>query len=232
MEAKFSQRVKDVLAYSREEALRLGNDYIGVEHLLLGILREGEGLAIQILQFLGVNLNELRRTIEQAIASNTESSRNLENIPLIKQAERALKITYLEAKIFKTDLIGTEHLLLAVLKDEDNIVTKSLKRYAVDYDSVRDELKSIIAENDVIDVEDLPAHLRSAERISTVDYAGPLFADDTIIPFEKLKEESIRHALKITKGNIVEAAKRLQLGRATIYRLMEKYSIENRAYSE
>ena len=90
----------------------------------------------------------------------------------------------------------------------------------------------IIAENDVIDVEDLPAHLRSAERISTVDYAGPLFADDTIIPFEKLKEESIRHALKITKGNIVEAAKRLQLGRATIYRLMEKYSIENRAYSE
>ncbi len=68
--------------------------------------------------------------------------------------------------------------------------------------------------------------------MASVDYAGPLFTDDTIIPFEKLKEESIRHALKVTKGNIVEAAKRLQLGRATIYRLMEKYSIENRAYSE
>ncbi|MGB5849622.1 MAG: helix-turn-helix domain-containing protein, partial [Ignavibacteriaceae bacterium] len=71
-----------------------------------------------------------------------------------------------------------------------------------------------------------------AEKMASVDYAGPLFTDDTIVPFEKLKEESIRHALKVTKGNIVEAAKRLQLGRATIYRLMEKYSIENRAYSE
>ena len=90
----------------------------------------------------------------------------------------------------------------------------------------------IITENEVIDVDDLPPHLRTAERMASVDYAGPLFSDDTIIPFEKLKEEAIRHALKVTKGNIVEAAKRLHLGRATIYRLMEKYSIENRAYSE
>jgi len=90
----------------------------------------------------------------------------------------------------------------------------------------------IITESDVIDVEDLPPHLRTAERMATVDYTGPLFSDETIIPFEKIKEEAIRHALKITKGNIVEAAKRLQLGRATIYRLMEKYSIENRSYSE
>ena len=90
----------------------------------------------------------------------------------------------------------------------------------------------IICENDVIDVEELPPHLRTAEKMASVDYAGPLFSDDSIVPFEKLKEEAIRHALKVTKGNIVEAAKRLQLGRATIYRLMEKYSIENRAYSE
>ena len=90
----------------------------------------------------------------------------------------------------------------------------------------------IITENDVVDVDDLPSHLRTAERMASVDYAGPLFSDDTIVPFEKLKEEAIRHALKVTKGNIVEAAKRLHLGRATIYRLMEKYSIENRAYSE
>ncbi|MCZ6702580.1 MAG: sigma-54 dependent transcriptional regulator [Ignavibacteria bacterium] len=90
----------------------------------------------------------------------------------------------------------------------------------------------IITENEVIDVDDLPSHLRTAERMASVDYAGPLFSNDTIVPFEKLKEEAIRHALKVTKGNIVEAAKRLHLGRATIYRLMEKYSIENRAYSE
>jgi len=90
----------------------------------------------------------------------------------------------------------------------------------------------IITENEVVDVEDLPSHLRTAENMASIDYAGPLFSNETIVPFEKLKEEAIRHALKVTKGNIVEAAKRLHLGRATIYRLMEKYSIENRAYSE
>jgi two-component system response regulator AtoC len=86
----------------------------------------------------------------------------------------------------------------------------------------------IITDKDTIDVEDLPAHLRTGEASSGFEYTGPLFSDETIIPFEKLKEESIRHALLITNGNIVEAAKKLQLGRATIYRLMEKYKIENR----
>jgi two-component system, NtrC family, response regulator AtoC len=86
----------------------------------------------------------------------------------------------------------------------------------------------IITDKDTIDVEDLPAHLRTGESSSSIDYTGPLFSDETIIPFEKLKEESIRHALAITEGNIVEAAKKLQLGRATIYRLMDKYKIENR----
>ncbi len=88
----------------------------------------------------------------------------------------------------------------------------------------------IICEKDIIDVDDLPSQVRAAEPIGDADLNGPLFSDATIIPFEKLKEESIRHALKITNGNIVEAAKKLQLGRATIYRLMEKYNIENRSY--
>lgn len=85
----------------------------------------------------------------------------------------------------------------------------------------------IISDREIIDMEDLPAHLRETDTMINIDYAGPLFSDDTIIPFEKLKEEAIRHALNVTKGNIVEAAKKLQLGRATIYRLMEKYKIEN-----
>jgi len=85
----------------------------------------------------------------------------------------------------------------------------------------------IISDREIIDIEDLPAHLRETDTLINIDYAGPLFSDDTIIPFEKLKEEAIRHALNVTKGNIVEAAKKLQLGRATIYRLMEKYKIEN-----
>ncbi len=88
----------------------------------------------------------------------------------------------------------------------------------------------IICDKDTIDVDDLPAHIRAAEPVVSTDYSGSLFSDDNIIPFEKLKEESIRHALRVTNGNIVEAAKKLQLGRATIYRLMEKYNIENRSY--
>lgn len=89
----------------------------------------------------------------------------------------------------------------------------------------------IIAERDIIDVDDLPTHLRNSESIIASDFTGNIFNDDTIIPFEKLKEESIRHALKVTKGNIVEAAKKLHLGRATIYRLMERYNIENKVFA-
>ncbi len=147
MEAKFSQRVKDVISYSREEALRLQNDYIGVEHLLLGIIREGEGLAIKILNYLGVDLLELRKNIELSIKPNGGKARNLDNIPLVKQAERILKITYLEAKIFKSDLIGTEHLLLSILKDEDNVATKSLNKLGASYDNVKGELQGIMNEN-------------------------------------------------------------------------------------
>ncbi|MFC2101359.1 ATP-dependent Clp protease ATP-binding subunit [Bacteroidota bacterium] len=144
MEAKFSQRVKDVLVFSREEAQRLGNNYIGLEHLLLGIIREGEGLAVRILRNLGIDLIEIRKRIETSVANNTEKSISGDHLPLIKQAERALKITYLEAKIFNSELIGTEHLLLAILKDENNLVTKTFNGYGVNYSDVSEELKAIL----------------------------------------------------------------------------------------
>ncbi len=143
MEAKFSPRVKDVISYSREEALRLGHDFIGVEHLLLGIIREGEGTAIQIMKSLGVNLKELRRVVESSTRAASAKSGNLGNIPLVKQAEKVLKITYLEAKLFKSPTIGTEHLLLSILKDEDNVATRSLLKFNIDYDSVREELETM-----------------------------------------------------------------------------------------
>ena len=127
MEANFSPRVKDVITYSREEALRLGHDYIGIEHLLLGILREGEGTAVKLLNSLNVSLISLRKFIEQSTKLGSGNSNQLTNIPLVKQAEKVLKITYLEAKLFKSNIIGTEHLLLSILKDEDNIATKALK---------------------------------------------------------------------------------------------------------
>lgn len=140
MEAKFSPRVKDVITYSREEALRLGHDYIGTEHLLLGLIREGEGVAIKLLRLLGVDLTQLRNTVEQSIAVPSKKVNALGNIPLVKQAERALKITHLEAKLFKSPIIGTEHLLLSILKDEDNIATKALHKFNVNYDTLKQEL--------------------------------------------------------------------------------------------
>ena len=145
MDSNFSQRVKDVITYSREEALRLGHDYIGIEHLLLGMIREGQGIGIQILNSLGADLNELRRRIENSTKVGSNSINQLSNIPLVKQAERVLKITYLEAKLFNQSLIGTEHLLLSILKDSNNIATQSLEEQNITYDSVKEELESILS---------------------------------------------------------------------------------------
>jgi ATP-dependent Clp protease ATP-binding subunit ClpC len=146
MNSNFSQRVRDVLHFSKEEAHRLNNDYIGVEHLMLGILRDGQGLAIQILNYLGVDLEAYRKSIEKTIgASLTQTRHQTENLPLVKQAERTLKLTYLEAKLFNSELIGTEHLLLAILKDEDNLVTRTFSQYGVNYDSVKNELEEIMS---------------------------------------------------------------------------------------
>jgi ATP-dependent Clp protease ATP-binding subunit ClpC len=141
MEAKFSPRVKEVIQYSREEAIRLGHDYIGCEHLLLGIIREGEGKAFQTLVLLDIDTLRLKKSVEDAIRGTANKTSNLGNIPLTKQAEKALKITYLEAKIFKTDLIGTEHLLLSILRDEDNVASKVLTQYGVSYDVFKSALE-------------------------------------------------------------------------------------------
>lgn len=134
MEAKFSPRVKDVISYSREEAIRLKHDYIGTEHLLLGLIREGDGVAIKLLKLLGLDMGELRRSIEDAVKGSSVSRTPINNMPLTKQAEKVLKITYLEAKIFKSDVIGTEHLLLSILRDEDNIASQILMQFSVSYE--------------------------------------------------------------------------------------------------
>jgi len=142
MEAKFSNRVKEVISLSREEALRLGHDYIGTEHLLLGMIREGGGVAVSILKKLGIPLDELRNAIERAVKGTANHNvKNMANIPLTRQSEKVLKITYLEAKIFKSQLIGTEHLLLSILRDEDNIATQILNKFEVNYDSIKEMLE-------------------------------------------------------------------------------------------
>jgi len=141
MEAKFSPRVKEVISYSREEALRLGHDYIGVEHFLLGLLREGEGIAVKTIESLGVDLKELRKIIEKGIKNPENEDGGQKNIPLTKQSERVLKITFLEAKLLKSDIIGTEHLMLSILKQPDNIVSQAMKRFSIDYDLFKTELE-------------------------------------------------------------------------------------------
>ncbi|QMU29264.1 ATP-dependent Clp protease ATP-binding subunit [Adhaeribacter radiodurans] len=141
MEAKFSNRVKEVISLSREEAIRLGHDYIGTEHLLLGMIREGEGTAITLLKKLGISIDELKYALEQATRNTASPGTSITgSIPLTKQTEKVLKITYLEAKIFKSDIIGTEHLLLSILRDEDNISSQTLAKFNVNYETIRDSL--------------------------------------------------------------------------------------------
>lgn len=141
MDAKFSQRIKDVLSYSKEEAIRLGNTHIGTEHLFLGILRDGEGLAIDVLVSLGADLHDLKRTIEGGIMDdNPVSMSESDNIPLMKPAERVLKLVYLEAKSMKQSTIDTGHLMLAILKDENSLVTRKLEELNINYDIVKAEL--------------------------------------------------------------------------------------------
>ena len=143
MDARFSQRIKDVLSYSKEESVRLGNAHISTEHLFLGILRDGEGLAIDILILMGAELYDLRRSIEELIRPESAIKvSDTDNIPLLKSAEKVLKLVYLEAKSLQDDTIDTGHLLLAIMKDENSIATQVLKEHNIDYDSVRLELES------------------------------------------------------------------------------------------
>jgi ATP-dependent Clp protease ATP-binding subunit ClpC len=147
MDAKFSPRVRDVITFSREEALRLGHNYIGIEHILLGLIREGEGNAIRILQRLEVDIDELRKVVEGSMEpASAMRPPDKDKITLIKQAEKMLKITFLEAKLFKSPHIDTEHLLLSMLKDEDNLATRTLHKFHVDYESVKHEVDVILAD--------------------------------------------------------------------------------------
>ncbi|WP_158976416.1 ATP-dependent Clp protease ATP-binding subunit [Cellulophaga sp. L1A9] len=151
MDDNFSPRVKDVIAYSKEEALRLGHDFIGTEHLMLGLLRDGSGKAISILDALDVDLNHLRRKVEILSPANpnaTPMQKDKKNLHLTRQAERALKTTFLEAKLFQSSSINTAHLLLCILRNENDPTTKLLHKLKVDYDGVKEQFKSMITSDD------------------------------------------------------------------------------------
>ena len=159
MDDNFSPRVKDVISFSKEEALRLGHNFIGTEHLMLGILRDGGGKAISILNAIEINLEELRRKVEILNPASIEGDQRLndkKNLHLTRQAERALKTTFLEAKLFQSDLINTVHLLLCILRNENDPTTKLLTKLNVDYDVVKEQFKLMLA-SDSDNYEDIPS---------------------------------------------------------------------------
>ena len=143
MKNNFSSRVQMVIQFSREEALRLGHDYIGTEHLLLGLIREGEGIAVEILRNLGTDLDEIKRAVEDAVKTTGETM-TIGNIPFTKRAEKILKMAYVEAEKYKSDIIGTEHLLLALVKEKDGVAAQVLLNFDITYEAVREELENIL----------------------------------------------------------------------------------------
>ncbi len=149
MDNNFSTQVKEIISFSREEALRLGNDFIGTEHLLLGLIREGENMAVKILKNLNVDLYELRKEVELAVKDKTgKNIANINSLPLTKQAEKVIRVTVLEAKALKSPTVETEHLMLSILKNKENIATQILNQFDVDYDLFRNEL-GMVKSNDV-----------------------------------------------------------------------------------
>ena len=157
MDDNFSPRVKDVITYSKEEALRLGHDFIGTEHLMLGILRDGNGKAINILNNLAIDLNQLRRKVEilSPASPGMDSNNDKKNLHLTRQAERALKTTFLEAKVFHSTSISTAHLLLCILRNENDPTTKLLNKLNIDYDVAKEQYLNMTPSEENF-IENLP----------------------------------------------------------------------------
>jgi len=144
MEAKFSPRVKDVISMSKDEAIRLKNEYITVEHILLGLIRLNDGTAIRLINEFQIDLAIIRKELEAVLSkSSVDFPLTTTNIPLVKQAERIIKMTYLEAKQFKSPIIGTQHLLLSILRDENSVSCSILNKYGILYENVKDEYEAM-----------------------------------------------------------------------------------------
>ena len=147
MEAKFSPRVKDLIRISREEALNLNNDFVSPEHLLLGLIKLNEGKGFQLLQEFNLDFSVLKKELEKVLVKSAHPNAvQLTSLPLLKQTENIIKQSYLESKQFKSAVIGTEHLLLTILRHEDSAACKVLNKYGVIYDNAKDEYEAMIEE--------------------------------------------------------------------------------------
>ncbi|MCS7085271.1 MAG: Clp protease N-terminal domain-containing protein, partial [Bacteroidia bacterium] len=164
----FSKHLRDVISYSREEAQRIGHDYIGAEHLLLGIMREGEGAAMKILVNLGIDPQKVRKAIEDSVRT-VGSTTAPSNMPLSKQADKAIRLAQLEARQFRSEVVGTEHLLLALLRDTESIPAQILaNHFNLRYEQVREEVRNSIADGS------LKMAITPTEPPETGDYGSPV----------------------------------------------------------
>jgi len=198
MDDNFSSRVKDVITFSKEEALRLGHDFIGTEHLMLGMLRDGEGKGIDILNSLSVDIIYLRKKVEILSPPNSDSSftsNSKKNLHLTRQAERALKTTFLEAKLFQNSTINTAHLLLCILRNDNDPTAKLLNKLNVNYDNVKKYYNDMIADDDNNDDNDNDVYSgkTSAEfKEEEESFEKNDEADDSIIGAEKVKGKAVK----------------------------------------
>ena len=142
MNEMFTERARKAIEYARDEAARLKHDYIGTEHLLLGLLRLGEGNAVEVLTNIGIDLNELRQSVEDVVQPSG-GTMAIGQLPLTARAKKLLEVSAQEARGLRSKDIDTEHLLLALLRDEEGVAAQVLSMYDLDYQEVQDELKNI-----------------------------------------------------------------------------------------
>ncbi len=208
MKGQFSNRTRDVISYSREEALRLEHNYIGTEHLLLGIIREGKGKALKALRDLGCNLDLLKKTIEEKSAK-TAGIAVKGNLPLTKKAEKVLKFTYLEAALYKSDIISTEHLLLSFLRTADNIAATILQEdFSITYDAVRDAFgfEAVDIEDAEIDIAAWQDPPHSASRGKTFHFVRKSPFPSTAPPPREVKRSKHKILVELAGMNTSPSA--------------------------
>ena len=157
MDAKFSPRAREIMFRSHEEAVRLGNSYIGLEHVFLGIIDGKDNNVTNILDELKLDIEAFKQKLVASIKSNIIEKSNTDNIPLTKQTERALKFTYIVAKEFNCEFIDPEHLMLAILHDDNNIVSQRLEYEGINYDIFKSRVKknnmndSVAKKDDIVE---------------------------------------------------------------------------------
>ena len=206
MDDNFSPRVKDVISYSKEEALRLGHDHIGTEHLMLGILRDGGGKAISIFNAVDLDLENLRRKVEilnPALLDSSGIGNSKKNLHLTRSAERALKTTFLEAKLFQSDLINTAHLLLCILRNENDPTTKLLEKLDINYDLVKEQFKLLLTSD--TDYSDFNTSASFPDEKEDDASAGK---DNPFVPTSESAKSKKSFPVKYTRNFFLDNAKR------------------------